>query len=175
MVAKESRLVLEENGVCDENARKKFVKTFCSTQQLARRLACEFNEKLEQTRRVHRKTPKVSFLDCSIYQLEDKNLGKLSVLVEDKLDHFKWHKWNSNIGYVEGTETVSRCYAEKTMGISIDGPMRSLDNIGEETRRVIGGRRRPEIQSSDSVQRFRSGSGLFPLLIFGHRSQASCM
>lgn len=107
LVAKESRLVLEDESG-DQMARKKFVRTFCATQQLARRLAEEFNEKLDQTHRVHAMTPRVTFLDCSIYQLNDKHLGKQSVLVERKLDHTKWHKWNSNNGYVEGMHEASR-------------------------------------------------------------------
>ena len=111
LVAKESRLILEDEGsaVGDERARKKFVRTFCSTQQLARRLAQEFNDKMDRTRRIHRDTPRVTFLDCSIYEIKDKNLGKLSVLVEQKLDHTKWHKWNSNNGYVEGMERAPKC------------------------------------------------------------------
>jgi Mg-chelatase subunit ChlD len=101
LVAKESRLILDSDG-SDEQARKNFVRTFCSTQQLAGRLAEKFNERLDQTFRVDSKTPKIRFLDCSIYELSDFNLGKLSVLVEEKLDHDKWQKWNSNNGFVEG-------------------------------------------------------------------------
>jgi hypothetical protein len=101
MVAKESRLILDEN-VANEAARKKFARTFCSTQQLARRLSKEFNDKLDRTRRVDIKTPRVNILDCSIYELDDIELGKLTVLVEEKLDHNKWQKWNSNNGYVDG-------------------------------------------------------------------------
>lgn len=71
MVAKESRLVLAEDGFADEEARWKFVKTFCSTQQLARRLASEFNEKMEGLFRVDNATPRISILDCSIYQLQE--------------------------------------------------------------------------------------------------------
>lgn len=50
MVAKESRLLLDEDKAADEAARKKFVRTFCSTQQLSGRLADEFNHKMDQTR-----------------------------------------------------------------------------------------------------------------------------
>lgn len=105
LVAKESRLVLEE-GVGDETSRKEFVRTFCSTQQLARRIAEEFNDKLETTRRVDKGTPRIAFLDCSVYQLRDKYLGESSVLVEEKLDHEKWHKWNANNGFVEGMKSA---------------------------------------------------------------------
>ena len=101
LVAKESRLLLEaEFG--NEASRLKFAKQFCSTQQLARRLANEFNATLSTTRRVHRSTPKIALLDCCVYKLDDIQHGKLSVLVEEKLDHEKWQKWNMNNGFVAG-------------------------------------------------------------------------
>jgi Alpha-kinase family len=102
LVAKESRMILASEKSADEKARWVFVKTFCSTQQLARRLADEFNQKLEKSGRVDPRTPTIAFLDCTVYQLVDKNFGKASVLVEEKLDHMKWHKWNANNGYVDG-------------------------------------------------------------------------
>jgi hypothetical protein len=104
LVAKESRLILdeEEREGGDEVARKKFVKMFCETQQLALRLARKFNQKLQTTLRVDPATPTIVFKDCSIYQLDDVNLGKLSVLVEERLDETRWKKWNMNNGYVEG-------------------------------------------------------------------------
>ncbi len=98
MVAKESRLILDDS---DEKARRQFTATFCKTQQLARRLAKEFNDKLNESN-LDSRTPTVSFLDCSIYELYDYNLGVLSVLVEDKLDQKKWQKWNANNGFVKG-------------------------------------------------------------------------
>jgi Alpha-kinase family/von Willebrand factor type A domain len=102
MVAKESRMILEEIGISDAAARKDFVRNFCMTQQLALRLAAKFNEKLKSNRRIHKNTPQVSFLDCSIYEIKDNNVGTCSVLVENKLDHNKWQKWNSNNGMVNG-------------------------------------------------------------------------
>lgn len=101
LVAKESRLLLDE-GAYDERARKKFVLQFCRTQQLARRIAEEFNEKLDSLECLDKSTPRVSFLDCSVYHLRDDMVGELSVLVEEKLDHNKWYKWNANNGYVAG-------------------------------------------------------------------------
>jgi hypothetical protein len=101
-VAKESRLVLEGG----EEVREKFVRTFCRTQQLARRIASEFNRKLDGLFRVDKSTPRVSFLDCSVYELYDKKMGKQSVLVEEKIDHEAWHKWNMNNGYVEGMDAA---------------------------------------------------------------------
>jgi hypothetical protein len=121
MVAKESRLVLEEHA--DERSRKDFVRTFCETQQVARRLAEKFNEKLSKIPRIDQATPKVTFLDCSIYQLDDMFLGKQSVLVEDRLDESKWFKWNANNGYVEGKKTPT--FTEEIMRSALT----SLDKI----------------------------------------------
>jgi hypothetical protein len=121
MVAKESRLVLEEHA--DERSRRKFVRTFCETQQVARRLAEKFNEKLSKIPTVDQATPKVTFLDCSIYQLDDLLLGKQSVLVEERLDESKWHKWNANNGYVEGKKTP--VFTEEIMRSALT----SLDKI----------------------------------------------
>ena len=103
LVAKESRMVLADDS---KAGRTKFVRTFCHTQQLARRIAEEFNRKLNSLRRVHKATPRVTFLDCSVYELEDKNLGKQEVLVEEKLDHTKWKKYNSNNGFVSGMKEM---------------------------------------------------------------------
>jgi hypothetical protein len=116
LVAKESRLVLElesQKDTCNEKARNKFARMFCSTQQLARRLATEFNNKLNEIQRVHPNTPRVSFQDCSVYQLKDNKLGILCVLVESKLDDSQWHKWNSNNGFVEGMKQAPRYTQEK--------------------------------------------------------------
>lgn len=104
MVAKESRYVIanDEDGVGDERQRQRYVRMFCKTQQCARRLSIKFNHKLDMLRRVHRQTPRVHFLDCSIYELHDEKFGKISVLVEDRLDENEWFKWNDNSGRVDG-------------------------------------------------------------------------
>jgi hypothetical protein len=115
LVAKESRIVLEEIGIADEVARKEFVRTFCTSQQLARRVAMKFNERLKSNPRIHALTPQVSFLDCSIYELDDDSLGRLSVLVENKLDHNLWYKWNSNNGLVNGKKKIPESKATNKM------------------------------------------------------------
>ena len=124
MVAKESRLVLEGG----EKERDKFVRTFVQTQQLARRLAEEFNKKLDRLHRVSNDTPRIVFLDCSVYELHDKILGKQSVLVEEKLDHNSWHKWNANNGYVEGM-TKAPSFSFEAMKSAMDH-LAKLDNLG---------------------------------------------
>lgn len=111
LVAKESRLILEDDN---ERARKRFTANFCKTQQLACRLAKEFNDKLMASFHVDESTPTITFLDCSLYELDDDKLGTLSVLVEDKLDHTKWQKWNSNNGFVKGMEEVP-VYSEENL------------------------------------------------------------
>lgn len=104
MVAKESKFVLDKalDGVGDELQRKKFVRLSCKTQQCARRLSIKFNRKLDTIKRVHPQTPRVHFLDCYIYELDDIKVGTSSVLVEDRLDEDEWYKWNDNAGRVDG-------------------------------------------------------------------------
>jgi hypothetical protein len=113
-VAKERRHVLESEEGNDESvARARFVKKFCTGQQFARRLANEFNEKLDNLHRVDPLTPRVSFLDCSVYELESNTGKKQSMLVEERLNELKWHKWNANNGYVEGMQSVPDFSAEQ--------------------------------------------------------------
>lgn len=96
LVAKESRIVLETaNGLTENEARKEYVKTFIQTQLIARTLAAKFNDILKAHPRIHPDTPQISFLDCFIYELDDKNTGKSSIIIEKKLDHDKWNKFNS--------------------------------------------------------------------------------
>jgi Alpha-kinase family len=104
MVAKESKYVIgnDENGIGDLAQRKKFVRMFCKTQQYARRESIKFNRKLDRLRRVDPKTPRVTFLDCSIYELDDRRFGKISILVEERLDESEWYKWNDNAGKIDG-------------------------------------------------------------------------
>jgi Mg-chelatase subunit ChlD len=131
LVAKESRMVLEEMGVADEKARKEFVRTFCTTQQLARGVAEKFNKKLMSNPRIHKNTPQISFLDCSIYELDDDTLGTLSVLVEKKLDHTKWFKWNSNNGCVNGVRKVSQSNGSSPSYANVTG--RGINEIATNT------------------------------------------
>lgn len=104
MVAKESKYVIQhdQDGVGVEWQRQKYVRTFCKTQQISRRLSIKFNRKLDKLKRVHPQTPRLHFLDCCIYELDDSAFVKLSVLVEDRLDENEWHKWNDNAGRVDG-------------------------------------------------------------------------
>jgi Alpha-kinase family len=107
MVAKENRFLIEADGV-GKRGRKEYVQRFCKTQQKAAWIATAFNCKLNSFRGVDANTPRIQFLDCSIYELNDVNLGLLSVLVEEKLDHTKWKKWNSNNGFIDGIARNSR-------------------------------------------------------------------
>jgi hypothetical protein len=128
-VAKENRLILEEGA--GEHARRKFVRKFCEGQQLAQRLASEFNQKMEKMRRIDRATSRVTFLDCSVYQLDDIALGNLSVLVEERLDHHKWHKWNANNGYVEGMKSAPT-FSHMEIRNAMEKLTLDTDNIIEE-------------------------------------------
>lgn len=104
MVAKESRFVTASGfgDIGDKNEREIFAKTFFKTQQLARRLAIEYKEKMKTIplRIDLLLTPQIHFLDCWIYELNDDILGKYTVLVEEKLDHNQWQKWNDNAGNI---------------------------------------------------------------------------
>ena len=128
MVAKESRMVLDSesgSGLNDKCARNKFVERFIMTQETASRLAKKFNNQVQSNPRIHRDTPKIAFLDCSVYELDDKVLGTSSVLVERRLDTSQWHKWNSNNGLVNGMrllpmETVSDMNDEQKPSGTID-------------------------------------------------------
>ena len=105
MVAKESRMVsdaVHTATTSKKDARKKFEDTFIMTQQIASRLAKRFNEHIQTNPRIHKNTPQISFLDCSVYELNDSVIGKYSVLVENRLDQNQWYKWNSNNGLVNG-------------------------------------------------------------------------
>lgn len=101
MAAKETILVerVEENVA--------FHKTFCETQSLAEHLAREFNKRLCALPGYdQKKTPVVSFLQCSVLVLDDPSWpgGERGVLVEAFLDteRHTWCKWNNNAGAVDG-------------------------------------------------------------------------
>ena len=101
MVAKETSSIerIEEHD--------KFYRSFCETQGLAAWLADEFNSRLKGLPSFdQQKTPKITFLPCSVLILEDHQWpgGYRPVLVEKKLDvaRYGWYKWNDNNGYVNG-------------------------------------------------------------------------
>ena len=100
MVAKQSRFIDDENT----KDQKRFHQSFCSTQQIAERIAQKFNERLATIPGVTSATPRIKFLDCHVYVLDDELLGVTGVLVENKLDtkKLKWKKWKNNNGYVTG-------------------------------------------------------------------------
>eukprot|EP00977_Amphora_coffeiformis_P005172 scaffold1112_cov92-Amphora_coffeaeformis.AAC.8 len=98
-VAKESRY--KDDYDRSWKARRRMAERDCRKQQLARRLALEFNEKTEGIPSIHPETPTVGYLDCSVYTVEDRDTGrKRAVLVEDMLFGGEWKKWNSNNGQV---------------------------------------------------------------------------
>ena len=63
-------------------------------------------------------------MDCSVYILDDINLGKNSVLVEEKLDQTKWMKWNSNNGFVAGMENAPTSNED-----NIEGVIQSMNDL----------------------------------------------
>jgi Alpha-kinase family/von Willebrand factor type A domain len=100
MVAKETNLVdlMEDNMA--------FHVIFCETQSLASFLADEFNMRVRAMPTYNAfLTPIISFLPCSVLELEDHTVsnGIKDVLVEKMLDtsRFRWRKWNDNGGGVD--------------------------------------------------------------------------
>jgi len=96
MVAKESRYVLPE----DETESRNFHKMFCQSQTQASGLAKKFNKQLQRIPGINNRVPRISFLDCTVYVL-DNGVG---ILVEKKLQTDKFAKWNSNDGLVAKSE-----------------------------------------------------------------------
>jgi Mg-chelatase subunit ChlD len=106
LVAKESRFQMDIENT-DQRQILNFQKTFCDTQGRAQGLANVFNERLEKLPGYDPlSTPKISFLDCSVYFVNDINLGALGCLVEKQLDPLKYKKWNDNCGAVNGDRGV---------------------------------------------------------------------
>jgi len=96
MVAKESRFVLPEDG----SESQKFHEMFCQSQTQARHLANKFNKQLAGLPGIDNSVPRISFLDCTVYVL-DNGVG---VLVEKKMQTDKFMKWNSNDGIVANAQ-----------------------------------------------------------------------
>ena len=102
LVAKESRFQIDVRKT-DRRQIEKFHETYCETQNRAQRLADIFNKKLEQLPCYDPlRMPKISFLDCSIYVVDDKDIGMIGMLVEKQLDPNKYFKWNDNRGAING-------------------------------------------------------------------------
>lgn len=100
MVAKESRRV-DNSATTKPSTNDDLVHTFCKTQQLARHLAVQFNRRLYgNPQQIPIDTPRISFLDCSVYEIFDPHSGRrFNLLVENMVDHMQWCKWNSNNGW----------------------------------------------------------------------------
>lgn len=81
---------------------EKFHETFCNTQERAQRLAQALNARLETVPGYDPTTPKILFLECSVYIVNDSNLGEIGMLVEKQLDPNKYMKWNDNCGAING-------------------------------------------------------------------------
>ncbi len=110
-VAKESRFIDDsfegdgdndetanaDNNDVDNKSRDKFAKRFCSIQNQAKSIAEAFNKKLDSISTLDPQTPRVSFINCSVYYLEDDQRGEFAVIVEPKLEG-KFEKWNNNNG-----------------------------------------------------------------------------
>jgi len=107
------QLMVAKEGRFDEDLRSRskqdFHKVFCATQAEAQMLAEKFNERLEKLPGVDALTPRVSFLECSVFFVHDETVegGRLGMLVEKQLDNSKYRKWNDNTGYVHDQAPLS--------------------------------------------------------------------
>jgi hypothetical protein len=97
LVAKQARFVDD----FDQQNAHKFHKSFLLTQGRAAELADAFNARLGEIG-VDQSVPRVSFLDCCVYVVQDDLQGVYGMLVEKRLDHTLYNKFNSNAGYVHG-------------------------------------------------------------------------
>ena len=114
LVAKESRF--QDVAHTGRKQIENFHRTFCDTQERAQLLAQVFNKRLERIPGYDPKsTPKISFLDCSVYIVQDRNLGEMGVLVEKQLNASKYQKWNDNCGAVNGQSAPEQIGVEGTL------------------------------------------------------------
>jgi hypothetical protein len=81
---------------------RRYHKSFCRSQSKAKDFANKFNEILTQLPGVDDSVPRITFLDCSVFTVQDDDLGEIGLLVEKRLDAERYEKWNNNRGYVAG-------------------------------------------------------------------------
>ena len=124
MVAKESRYVEETGNLRDSRV---FHSTFCKTQQTADRIAQEFNFRLATIPGVSSSSPRIRFLDCHVYVLQDSIMGKVGLLVEKMLDVSRYQKWNTNNGGIAGVP--SSC-AEAVHAPDADDLLDGMKDLG---------------------------------------------
>ena len=131
LVAKESRFTEHLKQV------EEFHRSFLETQIQAQRLAEIFNDKLSKLPGVSNKTPRVSFLECSVYVMWDDVAGREKGLLVEKMLHGKYTKWNSNGGYVKGQEVLAGAdrKVEADLGAIVE---ESDEEISEEDREGDG-------------------------------------
>jgi len=97
LVAKESRFLEDKNN----ERLKTFQRRFCKVQSIASRYAEAFNKKLREIPGVRSSTPRVNFLDCSVYMVRDESKNVEDAwLVEKMVDYKGYVKFNNNQGYV---------------------------------------------------------------------------
>lgn len=118
MVAKETKHAERISEKVD------FHEGFAETQDLASYLSRKFNEMLHYLPDFDpMRTPKLSFLSCSVLLLEDPTwpTGSRGVLVEKMLDteRFQWKKYNDNNGMVGGKRNH--------IGIDVDFELKQLE------------------------------------------------
>ena len=96
-------LVCKESRFVGDSQLRDFHQTFCETQMRAAQMATAFNERMARLPSYDAaSTPRIEFLDCSVYIFHDQLRGRTGVLVEKMLDQARYKKWNDNCGGVDG-------------------------------------------------------------------------
>lgn len=101
-------LVAKEGRFESDVAWTDFHQIFCETQATAKELAEVFNARLAKIPGVTPRTPRIDFLECSVYEVNDSKWGTFGVLVEKQLDVSKYKKWNDNKGGVDGQVSLAK-------------------------------------------------------------------
>eukprot|EP00282_Hemiselmis_andersenii_P035154 CAMPEP_0169443004 /NCGR_PEP_ID=MMETSP1042-20121227/9126_1 /TAXON_ID=464988 /ORGANISM="Hemiselmis andersenii, Strain CCMP1180" /LENGTH=724 /DNA_ID=CAMNT_0009554207 /DNA_START=221 /DNA_END=2396 /DNA_ORIENTATION=+ len=100
MVAKESRFV-------EDNSKEtlEFHKVFAKTQATAQRIAEAFNAKVaKRAPQGNKSIPRLEFLTCTTYLVEENDGSMREVLAEKRLDVKRYKKFNNNGGHVLGQD-----------------------------------------------------------------------
>lgn len=101
-----------------------FHRIFGKTQKESSRLAYAFNTRMDM-RKIPSYIPRVEFLECFYYTIDDVNGQQIGYLVEKQLEQERFKKWNNNSGGVHNI-------AKKDVIPLNRGTKRPLETIEEE-------------------------------------------
>jgi len=132
----------DDNGLISKwAARDRFVRKFCERQNVAFSIAEEFNKKLDLIKRLDLDTPRVTFLECSVYYVQQEGGAESALLVEKKLDG-KFSKWNGNNGFVHLSQTPKQKLGKRR---------RTMSSIPEDDDIIVIDIDTPTFQGNDCI------------------------